>query len=71
MLSNIDITESFDVIKRSAVWKCDHYKQTVHVLREDDGRYFTVLDQNLKVFLESRFQKDKNVYFTTTWNELT
>lgn len=67
MLSNIDISESLDAIRRSAVWKRDHYQQTVHVLKEDDGRYFTVLDQNLKVFLESRFQKDKTIYFTTIW----
>jgi hypothetical protein len=44
--------------------KRDTYDMDVHVLKEEDGKFFTVLKINLTVFLNSSFQLDKKIYYT-------
>ena len=45
----------------------DLYEMDVHVLKSVVGEYFTVLDMNLQVFLNSETQVDKHIYYTA-WN---
>jgi len=45
----------------------DLFKQDVHVLRDNEQQYFTVLDMNLKVSLQNPLLDDKKIYYTA-WN---
>jgi len=42
----------------------DLFNQDVHVLRDNEQGYFTVLDMNLKVMLENSYLKEKKIYYT-------
>jgi hypothetical protein len=42
----------------------DIYGMDVHVLKEEDGKFFIVLSINLPVFLKSPYQSDKSIYYT-------
>lgn len=51
----------------SAKRKRDAFSIDTHVLRNNDGTYFSVLDFSLKLMLEYKNQFDKTIYYTA-WN---
>jgi hypothetical protein len=50
--------------QEAAQKKRDTFSMNAHVLKDERGEYFTVLDINLKVMLESNYQLDKTIYYT-------
>lgn len=59
----MDIVEATENAKK----RRDIYGMDVHVLLDETGEYYTVLDINLSVFLKSPIQIDKTIYYTA-WN---
>ncbi len=56
----MDIVEAIETAQK----RRDQFYMDVHVLRDELGEYFTVLDINLGVYMESRYQLDKKIYHT-------
>jgi len=57
----------FERAKEAAQKKRDTFKMDAHILKDERGEYFTVLEINLKVMLENDLQIDKNIYFTACY----
>ena len=51
----------------SAKRKRDAFTIDTHVMLDDNGKYFSVLDFSLRVMLNYSGQKDKKIYYTA-WN---
>lgn len=51
----------------SAKRKRDAFSIDTHVMLDDQGNYFSVLDFSVKVMMKYSGQKDKKIYYTA-WN---
>lgn len=61
----MDITEAIEQSKR----KRDLFAQDVFVLKDNDGKYFSVLSSNLNTLLSWDGLTDKTIYYSAwIWN---
>lgn len=59
----MDLTEAIEIAHK----KRDLFKMDVHVLKDNEGKFFSVLSINSHLFLMFDQHVDKKIYYTA-WN---